>query len=401
MALFKKKNQSAEAAEAVEKTNEMDYKELVLKALDKKMEKGNLYDGCVIMPRGFTIDVKVGKVEDKGDVKLFQAMFVISHDDFDEPLIDPVDAQGKTFEDAAKMAVDIFYGGVWHPLEQAMQKKNPVRIPVTYLKQHYEFEMFAQSIVRIGAAEKGQPTMLVNFVINEMPKYLGSKKYYWLRIYLAKHKDREIIEVRINGSVCTELSKFFSEYVRSWDAENTFICEKQCAIFVQRDDDLCPFTKEDIVNGAKFVLDKLVSVDSQEEYTAMTAELEEMIGDKNVASEIRIFVPEIMAKLTLGYKEGDSLFLIEGENNIEFKKTQLRSYFYIQQAIIEYLSKKPSQENVQNIVRNSVAFRELRKVVQAANEKAEKAGQKSNLSPQDLYVPGTAYKVGTEEYKPW
>jgi hypothetical protein len=403
VALFKKKNQTEEKkTTGAENTNESAYyKELVLAALDKKLEKGNLYDGCIIMPRGYTVDVKVGKVDDKGEVKLLQAMFVITHDDFDEHLMDPVDAQVKTFKEAAKMAVDIFYGGIWHPLEQSMQKKNPMTVPAGYLGQRYQFDMYAQSIVRIGAAEKGQPVMLINFILNEMPKYLGSKKFYWLRIYLAKHKDRQIIEVRINGSICFELSKFFNEYVESWDAENTFMCEKQCVIFVQQGEDMCPFTKQNVVEGASYVIGKLAVINSQEEYTEMISEVEKIVGDKDLASEIRIFVPEIMAKLTLGYQEGDSLFLIDGENNIEFKKTQLRSYFYIQQTVIEYLSKQPPQEHVQNIVRGSVAYRELRKLVVAANEKAEQEGTTSNLKPQDMYVPGTAYKVTAEGYKAW
>ena len=163
MALFKKKNQPEEKAAAVE--TEMNYKELVLSALDKKMEKGNLYDGCLIMPRGFTIDIRVGRIEEKDDVKLMQVLFVVSHDEFDEPLIDPVDAQGKTFEEAAKMAVDIFYGATWHPLDQSMQKKNPMKVPAGYLGNRYTFDMYAQSIVRIGAAEKGDPVMIINFIL--------------------------------------------------------------------------------------------------------------------------------------------------------------------------------------------------------------------------------------------
>ena len=66
--------------------------------------------------------------------------------------------------------------------------------------------MYCQSVVRIGVKDK-QPTMLVNFIRNEIPKYIGSKKYYWLRIYLAKYKEKKIIEVLINGSVCVELPK--------------------------------------------------------------------------------------------------------------------------------------------------------------------------------------------------
>ena len=133
----------------------------------------------------------------------------------------------------------------------------------------------------------------------------------------------------------------------------------------------------------------------------MVKELEEKTGNADLASEIRIFVPEIMAKLTLGYQEGDSLFFIDGENNIEFKKTQLRSYFYIQQTVIEYLNTMPPQEHVQNIVRGSVAYRELRNVVLSAKEKAEQEGKTSELSPKDMYVPGTAYRVTSQGYRAW
>ena len=128
----------------------------------------------------------------------------------------------------------------------------------------------------------------------------------------------------------------------------------------------------------------------------MAKELDEVAGDKSVAAEVRIFIPEILAKLTLGYQEGDSLFLIEGDDNseegtskIEFRKTQLRSYFYLQQVILEYLNTRPPQEDVQRIVYNSVAFKEVKKAHDEGHE------------PKDLYVPGTAYKIGNDDYKVW
>ncbi len=101
MALFKKKNQTEE--NGTSEAKEFDYKAEVLKALNEKL-KGNLYDECIIMPRGYTIDVKIGKHEEKEEVKLVQVIFIVNNDDFDEPLIDPVDAQGKNYEEAAKMA---------------------------------------------------------------------------------------------------------------------------------------------------------------------------------------------------------------------------------------------------------------------------------------------------------
>ncbi len=385
MAFFKKKNQQNEAE--TETNKDFDFKNAVLDKLNEKL-KGHLYDGCIILPRGYTIDVNIGRNEEKDGIKLVQVVFVVGNDDFDEPIIEPVDSQGKTYEEAADMAAQMFFGGLWHPLEQASQKKNGLHVSINYLMQHYDFDMYAQSIVRIGIPDSKKPTLLINYIKAEIPKYLGSKKYYWVRIYLAKYQEREIIEVRVNGSVCVELSRFFKPYIDTWDAKN-FMCEKQYAIFVQREDDQCPFNKETVTNAAKRAIELMVKIRSREDYEAMAKELEEMTGNKNLASEIRIFIPEILAKITLGYQEGDSLFLMQDDSRIEFKKTQLRSYFYLQQVLLEYLATKPAQEDVQRIVVNSVAFQELKK--------AHKEGHE----PKDLYVPGTAFKIGNDDYKVW
>lgn len=398
MGIFKKKNN--QKTEEVQTTDPKDdIKSMVLENLNEKL-KGTLYDDCIIMPKGFTIDVQVGRLEESDGIMILQTIFIVKHDDFDEPLIDPVDSQGKDEQEVAKMAVDIFCGGVWHPLDQSIYKKNPIHVPVDFLRQHYDFDMYCQSVVRVGVKDK-QPTVLVNFLRTEIPKYLGSKKYYWLRIYLAKYKEKKIIEVRMNGSVLVELPKYFEEYVeKEMFAEETFVSEKQYAIFVQREDDQCPFDKELVMNAARETISMMEKINNHDEYVAMADKLEELVGgNKGLAGEIRVFIPEIFAKLTLGYREGDSLFLLEGEGDdqqsIEFKKTQLRSYFYLQQAVLEYLSTNPSQESVTRIVTNSVAFRELKRAIDTAKE------QGKELKPIDLYVPGTSYKIGEENYRVW
>ncbi|MBR1430281.1 DUF6348 family protein [Ruminococcus sp.] len=402
MGLFKKKNnqkEEAAAAAASAADPREGIKKMVLDGLNAKLN-GTLYDDCVIMPKGFTIDVQIGRLEETDGIKVLQTIFIVRHDDFDEPLIEPVDSQGTTDEEASNMAVEIFYGAVWHPIDQSCAKKNPQHLSINYLRQHYEFDMYCQSVVRIGVKDK-ESTMLVNFIRNEIPKYIGSKKYYWLRIYLAKYKEKQIIEVRLNGSVLMELPQYFKEYVeKEMNGEDTFVSEKQYAIFVQTEDDQCPFKKDLVMSAAKETIEAMTKITSREEYMEMSKKLEELTeGNKDLAAEIRVFIPEILAKLTLGYREGDSLFLLEGEGDeqqsIEFKKTQLRSYFYLQQAILEYLSTRPSQEDVSRIVTNSVAFRELKKALDAA-----KADGKE-LKPEDLYVPGTSYKIGHEGYRVW
>lgn len=394
VALFKKKNKGNEEAAASAEQG-FDYQAAALEALNAKLN-GTLYDGCIIMPRGITIDVKIGKKEERENIKSVQFMFLVSSDSFDEPIIDPVDAHGPSDQEVVNMAVEIFYGGLWHPIDQSLFKKNPVHVPVTFLGQHYDFDMYAHSIVRIGVEHNNDPKMLIAYIANEIPKYLGSKKYYWIRIFLAKQGDRQIVEARVNGSVCYELAKPLTEYVNTWEKTDSFRCEKQFAIFVNRAEDECPFKKEQVVEGAKFALERMVKISNPEEYQAFCKDLDEFTGNKDMATELRIFIPEIFAKLTLGYEEGDSLFLLtgdpnseEGGNRLEFRKTQLRSYFYIQQTILEYLGTRPPQEDVQRIVFNSVAFRELRKAKEQGHE------------PKDLYVPGTAYRIGNPDYKVW
>lgn len=384
MGIFKKKNKATEATEE----KKVDLKQLALEAVNEKLN-GTLYDDCIIMPKGYTIDVQIGRNEESNGVRLVAVIYIIKNDMFDEPIIDPVDAQGRTEEEAVKMAADIFFAGIWHPLSQSMIKKNPTHISVDYLNQHYDFDMYAQSVVRIGVSEEKTPTMLLNYIREDIPKYLGSKKYYWIRIFLAKMKERTVIEVRINGTVCSNLAEKFKEYVESWGDTDRFLCEKQYGVFVQREDDMCPFNKELVVNVTKRAIELLENCNSPEEYKEIIKEIEELAGDKALASEIRIFVPEILAKLTIGYGEGDSLFLMKDGSSIEFRKTQLRSYFYIQQVLLEYLSKRPEQERVMKIVANSVAFREVRKAHEAGHE------------PKDLYVPGTSYSIGLEDYKVW
>jgi len=382
--IFKKKNKATEATEE----KKVDLKQLALEAVNEKLN-GTLYDDCIIMPKGYTINVQIGRNEESNGVRLLAVIYIIKNDMFDEPIIDPVDAQGRTEEEAVKMAADIFFAGIWHPLSQSMIKKNPTHISVDYLNQHYDFDMYAQSVVRIGVSEEKTPTMLLNYIREDIPKYLGSKKYYWIRIFLAKMKERTVIEVRINGTVCSNLAEKFKEYVESWGDTDRFLCEKQYGVFVQREDDMCPFNKELVVNVTKRAIKLLENCNSPEEYKEIIKEIEELAGDKALASEIRIFVPEILAKLTIGYGEGDSLFLMKDGSSIEFRKTQLRSYFYIQQVLLEYLSKRPEQERVMKIVANSVAFREVRKAHEAGHE------------PKDLYVPGTSYSIGLEDYKVW
>ena len=69
MAFFKKKNQKAEEVEQQKKDPAADLKAVILNALNDKLN-GTLYDDCVIMPKGYTVDVQVSRHEVKDEIHL-------------------------------------------------------------------------------------------------------------------------------------------------------------------------------------------------------------------------------------------------------------------------------------------------------------------------------------------
>jgi len=381
--IFKKKNAKEEVSQ------EKDLKLQILEYLNEKLQ-GTIYDNCLLLPRsGFSIDIQIGKQENKNDIILLQVIYILKHDDLDEPIIEPVAAQGKTMEEAVAMAVDSFRGGLWHPLNMACTRQGGVPISSDYLGQHYDYKMYAQSVVIMGDRDK-KPSMLIGYIKDEISKYLGSKKYYWVRIFLARHKEKKTIEVRVNGTVCPGLHEFFKNYIESWEDKDMLVTEKQYALFVQEEDDKCPFTKEKVVECTRRTIELMGECKSKEDYIALKDEIDKMTEDIALSAEIRVFTPEIMARHVIRYGEGDSLFLLENDTPVEFKKTQLRSYFYIQQVVFDYLARvKPEKEKVMRIVANSASFREIQKAVKEGHE------------PTNMWVPGTTYKIAVDNYKVW
>lgn len=399
------------------KTNpQVDAKNHILEKLNEKIG-GTVYDNAILIPRfGYTIDIQVVKNEENNGVYNLQTIFIIRNDylkDKDEPIIEPIASQGKDFDSALKMLIESFEALIWRPMKMMFDKGKALPISSNYLGQHYDYDLYVNSVVLMGDPER-KPAMLIYYIKDVLSSFLGSKKYYWVRIFLARQGTKgtenykQNIEVRVNGVVCPSLNKRFQPYVDSWKDQDIAVVEKQFAFIVNREEeDLCPFTKEQVVEYTRKTLPLMENCKSAEEAVEMKKQMDEFIGNPALSAEIRIFIPEILAKLTLGYNEGDDLFLLqpnpEGDDAeqkkvpVRFRKTQLRSYYYIQQVLIDYLSRtKPEKEKVQNIVFNSVTFRELRKHIGQPNEKLGRP-----VEAKDLFIPGTAYNINLDNYKVW
>ncbi len=366
-------------------------------ALTEKLG-GKLEGDILNLPGGFGIKARFDVVKEGKGSKLFTAVFMVYHDDFDEPVLEPVDVEGKNIKEAAVRAVEMFHAVLWRTIDQAVTGSDPVPVSVELSGEHYDFDMYCRAMVRIGVENK-QPESLLKKIMNEIPGYLGSKKYYWLRIYLAKYKDEKVIEVRLNGSVCADLAGYFEEYVtREMDGSDHFVCEKQYAIFVQREDDKCPFDKKLVMDITAETIKRMAETEDEEDREGMVAKSNMMAGkNRGLAAEIRAFIPEIVARLTLGTREGDSLFLQgpDGKEYTEFRKSQVRSYFYVMQAVLLYFKTRPDKAGIEKIVMGSASYRAYCKAMIKAKDEGR------DIKAQDLYVKGIPYRVDTQDYRVW
>ena len=337
------------------KTNpQADVRITILEKINENI-KGTLYDNAILIPRfGYTIDIQVVKNEEKDGIYTLQTIFIIRNDylkDKDEPIIEPIASQGKDFDSALKMLAESFEALIWRPIKMMFDKGKALPISSNYLGQHYDYDLYVNSVVLMGDPER-KPAMLIYYIKDALSSFLGSKKYYWVRIFLARQGTKgtenykQNIEVRINGVVCPSLNKRFQPYLDTWKDQDITVVEKQFAFIVNKEEeDLCPFTKEQVVEYTRKTLPIMENCKSPEEAVKMKEEMDNFIGNPALSAEIRIFIPEILAKLTLGYNEGDDLFLLQPSQNqeenpeekpvpIRFAKTQLRSYYYIQQVLL-------------------------------------------------------------------
>jgi len=376
-------------------TTQKDTKELVLENLSKKLE-GTIYEGCILMPRhGFTIDVSVMETstedtEEGAQITTLNVLFALTHNDLDEPIVEPVFGQGEDLDGAIDMAVESFRSGLWHSINLSTTHSSVGTVKTEYLGQSYEFDIYGQQTVIMGDKEHtGKNPM--QFILNEIHKYLGSKKYYWVLIYLARSSDQMNINVRVNGAICQELCDCFKEYVEGWNLTGKLVIEKQHIIFVQKEDDKCPYTFADVEKAANKAIELLPTCKSIERYEEIKTIILEETNNLSLTREILMFIPEILARLIMNFKEGDSLFLTAGKdgNRVELKKTQVRSYFYIDKIVKQFLETNPEPELVTNIVTSSVAFRELHKLMQEGKDISK------------LYVPGLFYHVDSDDYRVW
>ncbi|MDE7120960.1 MAG: hypothetical protein K2O42_02230 [Oscillospiraceae bacterium] len=321
-----------------------------------------------------------------------QLIFILQHPWFDENLIESCAGLGHTPEEAMKNGTESFCDGVLQFVISALQTNNSENSEILHAElmgQIHDFYIPAERPV-LHRGVSSRSTDLWEILKEQIPAYLGTKRCYWIKLYSARIHDTPVCEVRINNTLYPDLTDLLMKEA----FQNPEIrMDKQFLLLIQKEDTFqpCPFEKQDVGQLTFMALDKMRMIKDPASHQKIFHEIQTICPDYSIAMELLSFLPEICAQMILEFRDNDSLIPVinYGKPKFELKKSQVRSYSYMEDAVEQYLRKiQPSQEDILNIVRISARFEVLTKALH------------ENVPVENLQMSQLVYFVN-ENYHVW
>ncbi len=295
-----------------------------------------------------------------------QLLFILSHDWFDEDLVESCASIGNSLEEAMKACTQEFSECVLKSVLTALDQKESETITADLMGKKYLFHVPPMRT----AMHKGKcpPADLWNAVQDKIPEYLGTKRVYWIKLYSADMGNRQFCEARINGTVFPDLTDLlYQEIFRRKDRQISI--DKLFLVFIQDHSTYrkCPFTKQDVGELTFMTLDRLLEITDDDSHRKILPEIMKFCPDSSIYTELTVFLPEIAAQKLIDFRDNDALMPVVnyGKPEYELKKSQVRSFGYMEDAFEQYLRKRqPSRDELMNLIRQSGKFEVMTRAIQ-------------------------------------
>ncbi len=303
-----------------------------------------------------TIQVEIANINQNRGIYTVQMIFIVMHKDFDTELIESVAGVGKTEDSAILDATDKFCMNVLMSIVSTFTCEKKQSVESNFLGEKHIFHKNCLDNVLYGGVENPQHKSLWSLVENIVPEYLGTKKFYWLKLFVSVYNGKSICEARLNNDLSLSLAKPLEEYVKSWSNQKDYHTEKQYILLIQDDSTYrqAPFSKKDIVSYTEQVLPLFENIHSQEDYEAINSKVFKVTNNIDLTRELTTFIPEIYCKLALKFENqvDDKITLIGTDNQpIDIRTSQVRSYGYIEDTIKDHIySGATSSDRVQSAI---------------------------------------------------
>ncbi len=337
------------------------------------------------------LTVEFGDMRCINGVYTVQLLFIAQHPWFDEDLVESVAGIGKTPDDAMRQGTEEFCAGVLYFLLAAFDCESDTFIDANVRGEKHTFRVpCVHSVLHKGA---GKGTDLLALVKDELPHYLGTKRCYWIKLFSATIDGEPTCEVRINGTVYPDITDVLYREAIQREKVQGFVSDKEFILLIQQEDTwtLCPFNKQQVGDKTFRALHMMQEIHDEESAQRIMQNIRNNAPCHSLGLELVTFIPEIVAQQVVDFRDSDGLMPVvnHGKPDMELKKSQVRSYGYIEDAVFQFLRKqKPTEEEIKQLLALSTKFHVLSEAIQ------------KGAKIQDLRLSQLVYFVD-EDYIVW
>ena len=351
--------------------NELQNPEMIMPSLDRKEllalvaehnAGAEFQDNFLYYPEhNLRVKLEFGQMKQVKNYFHVQLLFILQHPWFDEDFIESCAGIGTSPDKALTSGVANFCGkNILELVLKSLTLNSTEMITANIMNELHEFFVPEYRPVQHGGKDS-KSTDLWEIIKHKIPEYLGTKRCYWIKLTSAKFQETTTCEVSINNIKYQDLTDLlYQEALKNPE----FRVDNQFLLLIQKEETYtpCPFEKQDVGELAFMALDKMTAITDKTTQQKIFHEIKTLCPDSSIATELIAFLPEIVAQAVLNFRDNDSLIPVinYGKPEFKFKKSQVRSYGYMQDAVEQYLRKmQPSKEELLNIVKISSKFEVL------------------------------------------
>ncbi len=341
-----------------------------------------------------TIDVKV--TPEVGDFKdkLVTLYFYISSPKWDKTLFETSSGVGSTNYNALGSALASFVFCFMQGIRLMEEKaEENCKLDTIFVDNKHSWKVYRTDLISVGgnAPSDTSPTMYWDKLEAGIKKRLGNQTICYVKIFLANFNGKITSEVRVDDIVSPELSDIIAPIANSWDNEK-YTSHKQFFFIRQDEETILPddykgyegyvLLKSKVEKAARLFKD----ANTDELYGSLPERITEQIGDRVLADECFLYLPELCTANAFPNSGGaETINFMFIEKQIEVYKSQLSNYDRLIKALLDLLNEGTFGDDTRDIYGSFIGS--------SASYNVLKQAEENGANIQDLRLSSLAFNV--------
>lgn len=307
--------------------------EKVLDYLKKAIPKSNIQNEYVYIPKyNLIIIPQIKNIIYKDNMVVIDLSFNIECQLIMGNYVEFSTGIGITIDEAIKNSVTNFLIGPFYCIRNLIESKYSESFETNFFGQKKEWVLFESPIQGIVNNEN---INIWKHIGKKIKDRLGNKSIYCIKIYTSLFSNGDInSECYINGIYNDDIAECISRYIENLQFNSSTLSLKQYFLIKQDIETYSEyeFSEEEIKEFTRKSLKILGKCNTDEKRENLYSDIYNIIGNRNLAYEIKRFIPEIICELVFkNINYTDSITIIKENDNEIYQgyKNQFTNYYWI------------------------------------------------------------------------